>query len=59
MEVRWEGGSMNMEHRGGLGPKGRNQVVSNKQRILKAKGLNEPQSRNREVRPQLSLRGFL
>ena len=26
---------MNMEHRGGLGPKGRNQVVSKKQRILK------------------------
>ena len=40
---------MNMEHGGGLGHKGRNQVVSNKQRILKAKGLNEPQSRNREV----------
>lgn len=48
-----------MEHGGGLGHKGRNQVVSNKQRILTAKGLNEPQSRNREVRPQLSLRGFL
>lgn len=50
---------MDMEHRGGLEPRGRNQVVSNKQRILKAKGLNEAQSRNREVRPELSLKGFL
>lgn len=50
---------MNMEHKGGLGPRGRNQVVSNKQRILKAKGLNELQRRNREARPELGLKGFL
>lgn len=59
MEVRWEDGSMDTEHRGELEPRGRNQVVSNKQKILKAEGLNEAQSRNREVRPELSLKGFL
>lgn len=42
---------MNMEHRGELWPRGRNQGVINKQGALKVKRLNEPEDRNREVSP--------